>query len=278
MFVPPGEGPFPAIMTLYGGVKRKHVIEDAAALLANNGYVTFATAFHGVDGLPQKYSTQPIKIEYFEEVLEYLSSLKFVISNKIGVYGKSKGGDVALAMMAFLSNISAVAVVNGCISSIGTSTTYGDSVIDMLGYSVERVEFMSDGSMNIINIFNHPKDEPSSIHPFENSKADLLMVAGLEDCHWNSELFYDLAKEKMDAVKKTNYEILKYPDFGHSLDAPYTPSYEKGAHPLATPGKFVYLGGKNRKAHTMQQVQIWNEIISFFNKSLKNLGGLISKH
>ena len=173
-------------MTLYGGIKRKHVIEDSAALLANNGYVTFATAFFGVDGLPKKYSTQPIRIEYFEEVLEYLSSLKFVISNKIGVYGTSKGGDIALAMMAFLSNISAVAVVNGCISSIGTSTTYGDRVIDMLGVSLERVEFMSDGRMNTFNVANHPNDEPSSIHPFENSTADLLMVAGLDDYSWKS--------------------------------------------------------------------------------------------
>ena len=181
LFVPPGEGPFPAIMTLYGGIKRKHVIEDAAALLANNGYVTFATAFFGVDGLPKKFTTQPIRIEYFEEVLEYLSSHKFVISNKIGVYGTSKGGDIALAMMAFLSNISAVAVINGCISSIGTSTTYGDRVIDMIGVSLERVEFMSDGCMNTFNVANHPNSEPSSIHPFENSMADLLMVAGLDD-------------------------------------------------------------------------------------------------
>ena len=130
-------------------------------MLANNGYVTFATAFFGVDGLPNKYTTQPIRIEYFEEVLEYLSSLKFVISNKIGVFGTSTGGDVALAMMAFLSNISAVAVINGCISSIGTSTTYGDRVIDMLGVSLERVEFMSDGCVNtckchlIIQKMNH---------------------------------------------------------------------------------------------------------------------------
>ena len=277
LFVPPGEGPFPAIMTLYGGIKRKHVIEDTAALLANNGYVTFATAFFGVDGLPKKYTTQPIRIEYFEEVIEYLSSLKFVISNKIGVYGKSKGGEIALAMMAFLSNISAVAITNGCISSIGTSTTYGDRVVDMLGVSVERIEFMSNVCMNILNTWNHPKDEPSSIHPFENSMADLLMVAGLDDHNWNSELFTDLAKEKMDAVQKTNYEILKYPDFGHSLDAPYTPCYEKTNHPLVPQGMFVYFGGKNRKAHAMQQVQIWNDVISFFNKSLKNLGGFTSK-
>ena len=277
LFVPPGKGPFPAIMILHGGIKRKHVVEDTAALLANNGYVTFGTAFFGVDGFPKKYTTQPIRIEYFEEVLEYLSSLKFVISNKIGVYGTSKGGDIALAMMAFLSNISAVAVINSCISSLGTSTTYGDRVIDMLSGRLERIEFMSDVCMNTFNSLNHPYDEPSSIIPFETSMADLLMVAGLDDYNWNSELFADLAKEKMDAVQKRNYQIIKYPDFGHNIDAPYTPSYEKGIHPLFPQGMFVYYGGKNRKAHAMQQVQIWNEVISFFNKSLKNLGGLTSK-
>ena len=81
----------------------------------------------------------------------------------------------------------------------------------------------------------------------------------------------------MYALQKTNYEILKYPDFGHNVDAPYTPCYEKTSHPLVPEGMFIYYGGKNRKAHAMQQVQIWNEVISFFNKSLKNLGGLTSK-
>ena len=178
--------------------------------------------------------------------------------------------------MAFLSNICSVAVTNGCISSIGTSTTYGDRVIDMLGLSMERVEFMSDGCMNVINVVNHPNDEPSSIHPFENSMADLFMVAGLDDYNWNSELFTDLAKEKMD-VQRTNYEILKYPGLGHILDAPYTPCFEKTSHALAPQGISVYFGGKNRKAHAMQQVQVWNAVISFFNQSLKNLGGLTSK-
>ena len=110
--------------------------------------------------------------------------------------------------------------------------------------------------------------------------ADLLMVAGLDDYHWKSELFADLAKEKMDAVQKTNYQILKYPDVGHCLDAPYACLVlKKTAHTLVPQDYilFVYYGGKNRKGHAMQQVEIWNAVISFFNKSLKNLGGLIFK-
>ena len=54
LFVPKGDGPFPAVMTLYGGNKRRHVVEDAAALLANNGFVTLAAAYFGVEDLPKK--------------------------------------------------------------------------------------------------------------------------------------------------------------------------------------------------------------------------------
>ena len=52
------------------------------------------------------------------------------------------------------------------------------------------------------------------------------------------------------------------------------PCYEKEFNPLVPHWMLVYFGGKHRKAHAMQQVQIWNEVISFFSKSLKNMGVL----
>ena len=51
LFVPDGLSlKSPAIITLFGGVKRGRVFEHFAAFLAHHGFVTFSLAFFGVDG------------------------------------------------------------------------------------------------------------------------------------------------------------------------------------------------------------------------------------
>ena len=65
LFLPTGTGPFPGIVTIYGGTKGGYVSQDAAAILANDGFATLALAFYGVDDLPKSYATEPLNIEYF---------------------------------------------------------------------------------------------------------------------------------------------------------------------------------------------------------------------
>ena len=57
LFLPPGEGPFPSVIKLYGGIHRGQVIEDKAALLASRGFVSLSLAFFGVSDLPTTYIT-----------------------------------------------------------------------------------------------------------------------------------------------------------------------------------------------------------------------------
>ncbi|XP_057310543.1 acyl-coenzyme A amino acid N-acyltransferase 1-like [Hydractinia symbiolongicarpus] len=98
LFSPPGDGPFPAIVTLNGGIKQKSVVEDSAAILANYGFVTLALAYFGVDDLPRSYQT--VRIEYFEEAVNYLEGRADVIPSAIGVLGFSNGGSIGLGMMS----------------------------------------------------------------------------------------------------------------------------------------------------------------------------------
>ena len=95
------------------------------------------------------------------------------------------------------------------------------------------------------------------------------MVAGLDDHGCKSELFLDIAKERMDCAGKTNYELYKYPGLGHIVDAPFMPPALATPHPLVPKGMLVYYGGKDSLQHSISQLEVWKKVISFFTKSLK---------
>lgn len=274
LFTPIGasgeEGPFPAVIAICSVVKRR-VLEDRAALLANRGFVTLALAFFGVEGLPKSYATGPIRVEYFEEAIRFLARHEKVDESSIGVLGSSKCGDICLALMAAeLDHLKAVCTLNGCISSIGTTTTYRGKETEMLVGDLEKVVSYSEGVYNIKDALHDPRNQPGSIHQLERSKADLLMIVGLDDWNWKSELFADIAEERMKAVGKKNYTISKYAGMGHFFVPPFTPGGFVSPHHLVPNRGYVYFGGlDDQKKHANSMRDAWLEMFSFFDNTLK---------
>jgi len=159
----------PAIITLLGGNKKKNVNEHFASYLAHQGFVTLALAFFGVEGLPKMYDESPIRMEYFEEAIEFLRQHDSVDPEKIGVLGSSKGGDIAYAMMSHLPQIKAMCCMNGCIASIGTQTIYKGEVTEMIPADPSSLKFIQDNIASIVDCVNDPVDHPNAIHRIERS-------------------------------------------------------------------------------------------------------------
>ena len=268
LFSPKERGSYPGIITLYGGNKSGHVSEDYAAYLANEGYVTLALAYFGVDGLTKTYTEKALEMEYFEKAKDFLKSLDNV-NNKIGVLGRSKGGDIAFGMMEHLSGIDAVCTMNGSIVSVGTDLTYKGHTTKMIGANMNRFTMNEDGSVDISNALDNPRDCPSCIHQLQRSSADLLMIVGKDDKNWQSELFADIAKDLMDSVRKKNYKIIKYTHSGHFFDLPNTPIVTTTPHVLVPNRLMVYFGGKNRGMFSKERTDAWKQILDFFRISLK---------
>ena len=266
LFSPSQRGSYPAIITIFGGNKMGHVREEYAAYLAKQGYVTFALPFFGVDGLSKTYTEKPIEIEYFEEAIESLKSLDNV-NGKIGILGHSKGGDIALGIMAHLSDINAVCTINGAIVSIGADVIHKGHVTKMIGSDVSRLAINADGTLDISNMLDNPRDFPTRIHQIQRSSADLLMIVGQEDKNWQSELFADIAQELMDIEGKKNYEIIKYAHSGHFFDLPNTPIVTKTTHPLVPNRVMVYFGGKDKAMFSQEIYKAWKCVFEFFRKS-----------
>uniref|UniRef100_H2ZGA9 Acyl-CoA thioester hydrolase/bile acid-CoA amino acid N-acetyltransferase domain-containing protein n=1 Tax=Ciona savignyi TaxID=51511 RepID=H2ZGA9_CIOSA len=53
LFIPSGKGPFPGVITMFGGLPG--TLEFKAALFASNGIAAFALAFFGMEGLPNNF-------------------------------------------------------------------------------------------------------------------------------------------------------------------------------------------------------------------------------
>ena len=55
LFLPSGPGPFPAVITLYGGIHKGNVVEEKSAMFASRGIASLALAYFGVPDLPKRY-------------------------------------------------------------------------------------------------------------------------------------------------------------------------------------------------------------------------------
>ena len=55
LFLPPGPGPFPAVINIYGGHLKGSTVEVKPSILASRGFATLALSFFGVDDLPKTY-------------------------------------------------------------------------------------------------------------------------------------------------------------------------------------------------------------------------------
>ncbi|XP_032764672.1 acyl-coenzyme A thioesterase 1 isoform X3 [Rattus rattus] len=125
LFLPPEPGPFPGIIDLFG--VGGGLLEYRASLLAGKGFAVMALAYYNYDDLPKTMET--IRIEYFEEAVNYLRGHPEVKGPGIGLLGISKGGELGLAMASFLKGITAAVVINGSVAAVGNTICYKDETI-----------------------------------------------------------------------------------------------------------------------------------------------------
>jgi len=270
LFLPSGNGPHPVVITLYGGIHRKHVIEEKSAMLASHGIASFALAFFGVDDLPKRYSN--LNIEYFEEAIDIIRAREDIANDGVGLLGISKGGDIALSMAAFLPHkIKAIVPMNGSVSSVGGSTQYKDHVVEGCYFkeiNEDTVNLMDDNVMDCLGLMHDPLEYPNTLIPFAKSPCDILWIAGDDDHNYESPYYAKLAEGLMKDAGKTNYSVICYPGLGHLIDLPYSPPAIASFHPLAPAGVKIYMGGKNTQMHVQAQIDIWRKIIKFFKEKL----------
>ncbi|NWI21301.1 ACOT5 thioesterase, partial [Crypturellus soui] len=264
LFLPPGEAPFPGIIDIHG--LEGGLFEHRASLLARHGFATLALAYYRYEDLPQ--NPTEFHLEYFEEAVNFMLQHPQVKRPRLGLLGYSKGGELCLAMAAFLKNITAVASVNGPVFVTVIPLCYKDKIIPPVPVHEERVTVNQSNVFDCSNVLDDPFQVPGhqSLIPVEKIEANLLFIAGQDDNLIKSEHFAIETCKRLQAQGKNNFQILSYPGTGHYFDPPFFPLNTTGRHPVFL--KLTSFGGE-LKAFSKAQVQAWPKIQAFFNKYLK---------
>ncbi|XP_076220148.1 acyl-coenzyme A amino acid N-acyltransferase 2-like isoform X1 [Aptenodytes patagonicus] len=260
LFLPPGPGPFPGVIDLFGGAGG--LIEFRAGLLASRGFAVLALAFFAYDDLPRTLAQ--LDLEYFEEAAELLLRHPKVRGPGLGVVGVSKGAEVALAMAAFLPQVVATVWINGTAFLHGNPLVYKDLRIPPIPYYTERVIFTEVGALDNSAIFADPRDPAysASAIPAEKVRGKVLFVVGEADRSFNSKLFAELAMARMPPE---SCRLLSYPGAGHLIEPPGSPLCSISSI-RGTPRPVVW--GGEAQAHARAQEHSWQEIVQFLELHL----------
>ncbi|KAK9409728.1 acyl-coenzyme A thioesterase 4-like [Crotalus adamanteus] len=263
LFCPPGPGPFPAIIDLYGS--GGGLVEYRASLLASRGFVTLALAFLAFEDLPA--FPEFIDLDYFGEAIKFLQKERKVKSMKIGVLGLSKGADLALALAAFWPDIQAAVSISGSGVNTFVPLKVKEHIIPPHPYDWRKMK--PTENPNVVNLYetmDDPKDPstwPSRI-PVEKSLSKYLFICGQDDKNWKSQMFCQGAVSCLQQHGR-HVEFYCYPGAGHLLEPPYMPLCHISLHKLM--GCFVVWGGK-WKEHAEAQEDAWQRILAFFRQHL----------
>ncbi|XP_039922334.1 acyl-coenzyme A amino acid N-acyltransferase 2-like [Hirundo rustica] len=266
LFLPPGPGPFPGIIDLFGGAGG--LIEFRAGLLASRGFAVLALAFFAYDDLPRVLAQ--LDLEYFEEAAELLLQHPKVRGPGLGVVGVSKGAEVALAMATFLPQVVATVWINGTAFMHGNPLVYKELRIPPIPYYTERVLFTELGAMDNSAIFADPRDPAyrASAIPVEKIRGKVLFVVGEADRSFNSKLFAELALARMPPESG---RILSYPGAGHLIEPPGSPLCSNSSI-RGTPRPLAW--GGEPQPHARAQEHSWQEILKFLELHLGSVAAM----
>ncbi|NLI13980.1 MAG: hypothetical protein GX425_15520 [Peptococcaceae bacterium] len=288
LFLPAGEGKRPAIIVLGGSDGGTY--EPAAAIYASRGYVTLALAYFGMEGLPD--TLVEIPLETVERAIHWLEVHPGVDKNAIGVWGASKGAELALLAASHYPQIKAVVAKSpSAVVFEGISDDFGENHKSSWTFKGEPVPFVPivfteelAGSYFAAVAKKEPwPTAPMYEYALQNKEAvekaaikveqingPVLLVSGGLDGAWPSG---KLSEMVMKRLKEKGHQFpdvrLHYQDAGHQISAPYSPTTINW---LTLPGGFIEALGGTPEGNAAASTDSWPKIIDFFRIHLEKGG------
>ncbi|KAK7086945.1 hypothetical protein SK128_004859 [Halocaridina rubra] len=277
LYIPPGPGPFPGIVDMFGSVGG--LFEFRSAMLASRGFACLALAVFLYDDLPN--TSEKLDFDYFQDAMKILLSHPKVIPDRCGVAGNSKNGDVIFNMGILFEQVKAVVGINAITFNMHTEFSYKDKVYAKgLEIPPESLFVDENGLMctDISACFDN--DLPHMI-PVEKADDDTyFLIACGEDDACGFKHCPPPFIERMKAHGRKNYEIALYPGAGHILQPPYDPFLHNAFHrylptnakyngkPL-TGGTIIKWGG-NPISTCKAQVALWQHMQKFYIQHVRD--------
>lgn len=189
LYVPEGEGPFPAAVVLHGSEGGLRSTNQVARRLAGGGLVALALCYFGCPDTPE--TLENVNVEIVMEAVAYLQSRPDTIADKVGLLGLSRGAELALIS--------------------GVLDPAAGPVVSIMGSPWVWGSLPAGGTAWLYQ----GKPLPFVAIPVEQTGGPILLLHGERDSIWPVSHSYLLA-ERLE-TRGHGFELVVYPRSAHDL-------------------------------------------------------------
>ncbi|XP_059165411.1 bile acid-CoA:amino acid N-acyltransferase-like [Physella acuta] len=264
LFVPPGEGPFPGVIDVFGMGGASN-IEFRSALLASHGIASFALAYYGLPGLPQ--NEQQLDFTYFLKAFDWLASNSLIDSKNLGGISTCVGGGYVRLIASRRPAMKCFVTINSGVKIFGRKQTVeGVTVTTSSTKNIDDVKIVDD--CFVFSYMYQLEDVTlgdDDVKGWVNG-AKVLAIHGLDDQCVNP-IMLDVLENNVPEDLRENYTFLRYPGAGHLLEPPYAPLCKVSYNKMFD---IKCLWGGDDVSHSIAQEDSWPRILEFLKRNLQS--------
>ncbi|XP_046567760.1 bile acid-CoA:amino acid N-acyltransferase-like [Haliotis rubra] len=256
LLLPPGEGPFPGIVDVFG--MAGGIMDYRAALLASHGFAAFSLAYIAYKDLPKK--PEDLDVKYFLRGVEWLAGQSVVARGGVGMIGHCVGGSLCMTTSTLSPHVKVLVSTNGNPFMMLPQDIYIDDIaVRGTKFDVRKCTFTDEGviqrdAFKEYNLKEH-------ILPIWRRDIKTLIVVGEEDLCVDPLWQHDL-EAAIPGDKKKNFRFVYYPGAGHLIEPPYSPLCKASYNKILG---VTHLWGGEEEHHLPAQEDAWREILMFLN-------------
>ncbi|MBN3298397.1 ACOT3 thioesterase, partial [Amia calva] len=276
LFVPPGPGPFPAVLDLWGS---GGLVEYRSALLASHGYVSLALDYYSTQVIAKSPDKNPsLGYEYFETAFTILQDHPQVASDQVALLALCFGTAVALRVAAYSAVINPRCVVCISASHVQPVNEPISSIEAEMQKNSDKFRFDENNRLITRDMFLPIPTDPSKKVDMGRIKYPLLLIFGEDDQSWpTAESAEDMEKMMEAAGNRHLLTTLSYPGAGHLIEPPYSPHARFSNFMVAQIKRnIIVLWGGETKLHCYAQEDSWQKILAFLDQQLYHSPGTSS--
>ena len=242
----------PALIIVSGSEGRIEKAQNIAQLLSSRGYICLAIAYFGLEGLPKHLKRIPL--ECLVEAKSYLCQYPQVDSERIGIYGRSKGAELVLAEESIFNDVQCLVlnspsdvVYEGIIGKWRSHTSFWTHLQKELPYQKFRFR---DYLFSKLFRKDFPKDCSARIDIGQMHSPILLLGSTVDEIWDASSAIGDI----VSYYKGHHITFKKYHETGHMLTVAYQPNHRYR---------------KDWRLLMKESEDFWLATIHFFDRHLK---------